>query len=159
MGRNPIYRDDCIKLLEQGFGVRQIARQLGCSPMTVMRYKRWARVPEVPAAEVPGLASTGSDRGRELLWGIASDPTAPQSARVQAVDKLREVEEWGARVEHRRLPAPLGRDELIERQLALLESLSPEVLGEVLERARAFMVPEGHRSPETSASGGVSGSE
>ena len=145
MSNRPRYRDECIRLLEQGLGVRQIARQVGCSATTVMKYKRWAKIPEPGALVEPVVPGElkGSARGRELLWAIASDPSAPQSSRVQAVDKLREVEEWGASVTERRLPPPLNRDELVERQLVLLESLEAGVLAEVLERAKGFIRASG----------------
>lgn len=80
-----------------------------------------------------------SQRGRGVLWNILHDPSSPPQARVQAFNTLAESERWGLDDDmQRRLPPPLSRADLIDRQGVLLRSLSPPILAEVLRGLSAW---------------------
>lgn len=149
------FKDDILRLLREGMPARQIARTLGCSIAAVMNYKRLAasseaaqgeegsqRSSQTPSTPEPesepiserAVAGAGHERGRGLLWTIALDPSAPPAARVNAVDKLREIESWDFLVKRddRALPPPLSRAELVQRVSTMLSCLDDDVILEAL---------------------------
>jgi len=82
-------------------------------------------------------------RGRAVLWTILHDGSAPPVSRIRAFEALDESERWSRDHDERRLPPPLSRAELIQRQVSLLLSLDDQILSEVLAQVRLSQAPAG----------------
>lgn len=163
-GRPSPHKEEIRRLLGEGYGIRQIARMVGLSH-TAIRYHQRQLQGTAPSEKLPTNKARKGDRrlrefrqdakptsvevsherGRGLLWTIALDPAAPPAARVNAIDKLREIESWDFLVgkHERTLPAPLTRPQLVERLACLLGSVEEDVLREALGQLRYKLVAEG----------------
>lgn len=164
-GVKHVYDEEITALLSAGKTVAHVARTLGLSRQMVYAARKRLgldhdarlRHPSPPPEDStptppPPPPSPEVTKGLAVWWSIALDTTAPPAARVNAVDKLREIGAWDQILSRQEtlLPPPLDAQDLCNRAVDLLEGLPSEVLEAVLERVPPALLSKALRAQRRS---------